>query len=35
VLYETIQEILDGLEDVHTVLASDLPARWWQRTGER
>jgi 7,8-dihydro-6-hydroxymethylpterin-pyrophosphokinase len=29
VLYQTILELLQGLEDEHRVLRSDLPARWF------
>jgi 2-amino-4-hydroxy-6-hydroxymethyldihydropteridine diphosphokinase len=30
VLYQTIRELLEGLEDEHEVLASDLPRRWFE-----
>jgi 2-amino-4-hydroxy-6-hydroxymethyldihydropteridine diphosphokinase len=31
VLYQTVQELLAGLEDEHEVVASDLPRRWFER----
>lgn len=31
VLYQTIQELLAGLEDEHAVLPSDFPRRWFER----
>ncbi|MBI4610996.1 MAG: 2-amino-4-hydroxy-6-hydroxymethyldihydropteridine diphosphokinase [Candidatus Rokubacteria bacterium] len=31
VLYRTIHELLDGLEDDHRVIASDLPHQWFLR----
>jgi len=31
VLYQTIQELLEGLEDEHQVLMADLPRRWFER----
>jgi 2-amino-4-hydroxy-6-hydroxymethyldihydropteridine diphosphokinase len=31
VLYETIQALLDELEDEHTVMPADLPAQWFER----
>lgn len=30
VLYQTIRELLDTLDDEHEVLASDLPRRWFE-----
>ena len=34
VLYETVQELLDRLEDEHAVMpADDLPARWFESEG--
>jgi 2-amino-4-hydroxy-6-hydroxymethyldihydropteridine diphosphokinase len=30
VLYQTIQELLEVLEDEHEVLMSDLPRRWFE-----
>jgi 2-amino-4-hydroxy-6-hydroxymethyldihydropteridine diphosphokinase len=30
VLYETIRELLDRLEDEHTVMPADLPPRWFE-----
>ncbi len=31
VLYQTIRELLDALEDEHQVLMADLPRRWFER----
>ena len=31
VLYQTIRELLEGLEDEHQVLMADLPRRWFER----
>lgn len=31
VLYQTIRELLDALEDEHQVLTADLPRRWFER----
>lgn len=31
VLYQTIRELLDALEDEHEVLMADLPRRWFER----
>lgn len=31
VLYQTIQDLLGDLEDIHTVMASNVPERWWER----
>ena len=31
VLYQTIRELLDALEDEHAVHAADLPRRWYER----
>jgi len=31
VLYQTIQELLEALEDEHQVLMADLPRRWYDR----
>jgi 2-amino-4-hydroxy-6-hydroxymethyldihydropteridine diphosphokinase len=31
VLYQTIRELLDALEDEHRVLMADLPRRWFER----
>ena len=33
VLYETIQELLDRLEDEHTVMPADVPERWFEPEG--
>jgi 2-amino-4-hydroxy-6-hydroxymethyldihydropteridine diphosphokinase len=32
VLYQTIRELLDGLDDDHQVLIADLPRRWFDRS---
>ncbi len=29
VLYQTVRELLAGLEDEHQVVPADLPSRWW------
>ena len=31
VLYQTVRELLEGLEDEHQVLMADLPRRWFER----
>ena len=31
VLYQTIRELLDALDDEHQVLMADLPRRWFER----
>jgi 2-amino-4-hydroxy-6-hydroxymethyldihydropteridine diphosphokinase len=31
VLYQTIRELLEALEDEHQVLMADLPRRWFER----
>ena len=30
VLYQTVRELLEALEDEHAVHAADLPRRWWK-----
>ena len=32
VLYQTIRELLDALDDEHQVLIADLPRRWFERS---